>query len=368
MAKKSGEPWYSMSGEDLDVVVSSKVRVARNLANFPFPEHFRNDDSARVQSLIFDSFSQLQQKNEDMLFHAIVSSELDDDGRKLLEERGVLRPVNPKTSSFFDTGVIMSLDGTTSASINYKDHLRLSSYRSGLSVRECFDTVFNIDAGLQNSLQFAASYDFGYLSAFLKDCGSGMKISARLHLPATILTGRLNNVVTYLDEYNLVIQPAFPDISQGSAAGSFYQISTSSSMKGSELDQLAEFEGACKFIAETERKISRDYADNKRTIVRNSVIRSYSLSKCSLLVSYREAVGLISDIKFGVDHGFLTGIEDSQLCGLLYRIQPAHLSFLLKDGNFQFENDISGDRRSMIDRLRALILQEAFEKISLGNL
>lgn len=368
MDNEKGKPWYSCSGNEQDVIISSRVRLARNLANFPFPMHFRNDDSNRVQTLLFDSFAQVQQQDETMLFHAINTNELDPDGHLLLEERGIVKPFNPKREVLKETGVVMSLDGRCGATINYGDHLRLSSFKAGLSVRDCFDAVCDIDKKLQKSLQFAASYDFGYLTAALRDTGSGMKITARLHLPATIQTGHLNDVVAYLETYNFKITPAFPDISQGSAAGAFYQVSTTSAMKGSELDQLAEFEAACKFIAESERKISRTYADNKRTIIRNSLLRAVSIAKCSLLVSYKEAVSLISDIKFGLDRGFLTGIEDSQLCGLLYRIQRGHLSYLLQDGKFEFEPDIAQDKRSMIDRLRALILQEAFEKISLGNL
>ena len=363
MSSPNGEPWYSQNSKDLDVIISSKVTVSRNLANFPFTDSFKLDDAERVQSLIFDAFSQFQQKNEDILFHAIVSSELDGEGRKLLEERGVFKPESTNKKEQ-ETAVIMSLDGQTSCTVNYKDHLRLSTYRNGLSVRKCFETALKIDEGLQSFLQFAASYDFGYLNHSFRDCGSGLKLSARIHIPGIVKTGHLSDVVSYLESYKYKIKPVYNE----NNTGVFYQVSTASCMKGSELDQLAEFEGVCKFIAESERKISREYADNKKTIVRNSVIRSYSLAKSSLLVPYREAVSLISEIKFARDYGFLSGIEDSQLCGLLYRIQPAHLSFLLKDGNFQFEKDISGDKGAMIDRLRALILQEAFEKISLGNI
>ena len=86
------------------------------------------------------------------------------------------------------------------------------------------------------------------------------------------------------------------------------------------------------------------------------------------MISFKEAVDIISDIKTGLNLGLLSGIENSMLCGLLFRVQPAHLSYLLESGDFSFEEDIRADKRAMIDRLRALILQEAFEKISLGNL
>lgn len=367
---QNGLPWYGCEGPEIDIVVSTRVRFARNLANFPFPEYFRGDDSSRVQSLIFDSFAQLQNNDSSLKFHAIETASLDSEGRSILEERGVLEKIRKQNGMDFlpETGVVMTLDGCCSTTINNSDHIKISYFQSGLSCRKCFDECYKIDAGLQNTLQFAASYDFGYLTAGLRGCGSGMKISSRIHIPSAVRCGKLNVITEIAKENGLAVNPAFPQLSQGSVAGNFFVLETLSASTGSELDQIAVFESACKQIAETERKISREYADNKGTVIRNSVIRAYSIARFSLLVSLREAVDIISDLKIGLRIGFITGIEDSMLNGLLYRIQPGHLSYLLESGNFSFEEDIRDDQRAKIDRIRGLILQEAFEKISLGKI
>lgn len=368
MSNEENLPWYARKGNDQDVVLFSRVRLARNLANFPFPMYFRNDDSQRVQSLIFDAFARIQDEDQSVAFHAVDTRELDENGRKILEERGVLKRIQKRDGECPETGVVMSMEGSLSSLINFGDHLRISGFSSGLDIRKNYARTSELDWKLQQYLQFAASYDFGYLTAALRDVGSGMKLSAKVHIPATVRTGKLNVIVDYLREKGFGILPAYPDISQGSAAGSIYRIRTESSLDGTELDQIADFEAACKFIAESERKISASYADNKKTVVYNSVIRAYSIAKLSLLVSLREAVDIISDLMLGVRLGFVSGIEQNLLCGLLYRVQPAHLYYLLNDGNFTFEKDIQEDTKAKIARLRALVLQEAVQKISLGNL
>ncbi len=370
--EKDFKPWFACPGADPDVIVSVRARIARNLANFPFPSNFRGDDARRVQSLVFDAFAQMQGASAESGFHAVETASLDANGRRILEERGVLRAlprrVPPEGVRLPETGVVMSTDGRCSTTVNCGDHIRISFFQSALGIQNAFDGAYRIDSALQERLQFAASYDFGYLTASFRDTGSALKLSARIHIPAAVRFGMLSRITDIAKQSRLCVVPAFPELSQGSAAGNFFTIETTSALNGSEMSQLADFEAACRDIAETERKISTECADNKRTIVRNSVIRAYSIAKFSLLVSLREALDIISDIKFGLRLGMLEGISDDMLCGLLYRIQPGHLFYLLQDGHFSFEDDIARDERAKTDRIRALILQEAFSTISLGNL
>lgn len=357
MNNNEGLSWYDCPGEAMDVVVSTRVRFARNLANFPFPSNFKNDDCERVQMIVFAAFSQLENAAD---YKAIKSKNLDDNGASILIERGVLEN--------HQTGIIMRNDGFLSCAVNAVDHLRLSCFKNGLDLRKSFDECVAVDQSLQKYLQFAASYSFGYLTQKLPDCGSGIKMSARVYLGAAAMCGKFNIIVDYCKENKLLIEPAFPSISQGSAAGLMYQISTTDAFNGSELDQLATFESCLKFITETERKISSEYADNKKTLIKNSVIRAYTIAKFSMLISLREGIDIISDLKMGLRIGLISGIQDSVLSGLVYKIQRGYLQFLLSDGNFTFEEDILNDNNAKIDRLRALVMQEAFEHISLGNL
>lgn len=360
-------PWYSETGECDDVVVSSRVRLARNLANFPFPSHFKSDDSMRVQALVFDAFSNMRKS---LGYHLIDCRLLDEKGRRILEERGVLKTQSEleNQAAGSETGLIMSTDGRIACAVNSGDHLRLSCFSAGLSVRSAHFECAKVDDELQDKLQFVSSSDFGYLTSFFCNTGSGMRLSARIHIPSLLRAGRISSLSDTLFENGIALNPLYQFSAQQNPAPSFFTIFTMSAMNGTEIDQIASFEAACRSIVESERKISADFADNKSIVVRNSVIRSYSAAKTSLLISYPEALGMISDLKFGRKIGLLQGIEDSTFCGLLYRVQDGHLTYLMDNGNFTFESDVSVNNRLKLDRLRAIVIQEELSNVSLRNI
>ena len=119
-----------------------------------------------------------------------------------------------------------------------------------------------------------------------------------------------------------------------------------------------------KNICETERKFRANYADNKSTPVRDMVLRVFSADRFCMLMEPREAIDVISTVKWGLDLGCVKGIKDWELSSLLYRVQSGHLGFLLKTGNFRFESDVCGDETLKENRLRAIVIQDAFKKIS----
>jgi|WetSurMetagenome_2_1015567.scaffolds.fasta_scaffold35987_2 protein arginine kinase len=348
------EPWYAGNGPENDVAVSTRVCFSRNLANFPFPDFFRGDDADRIQSLVFDSFSHF---NDPDNFHMIPVKVLDTLGKEVLKERGILEtPAG--------TGVVMRNDGRAACTINNSDHIHISSFAPGLDCSGAFDICRSIDTGLQQFLQFAASYEYGYLTSSLYDAGSGMKLSLRVHLPSTADAGLVDSLVKEIQDRGFSISVPFGTGGRtGGALGAFYQISTKSSFLGTELDQIASLQSAGLFITETERRIRSECAGKKPTQVQNFILRSYALAKFSTMLSLYDAVEIISDLKWGIDLGIIAGSNDSALCALLYRIQSGHLEYLLHNGSFSFENDIKNSLPQKLERLRAIILQEALEKI-----
>lgn len=360
-------PWYSEDGECGDTVVSSRVRLARNLANFPFPAYFKSDDFLRVQGLVFDAFGAMQNESP---YHAIDCRVLDENGRRILEERGVLKTQRElQTRSLgSESGLVMSTNGRLACAVNSGDHLRLSCFFTGLSVRSAHFECGRIDSLLQDKLQFVSSAEFGYLTSFFCDAGSGMKISARIHIPSVFRAGRVSSLSEALAKSGLSLSPLFHFYSQINPAPAFFTVATKSAGSGTEIDQIASFEAACRFIVETENKIAAEFADNKSMVVRNAVIRAYSAAKTSLLISYPEALSMLSDLKFGKKIGHLQGIDDGTFSGLLYRIQDGHLTYLMNNGNFTFENDLAANIQLKLDRLRAIIIQEALSNVSLRNI
>ena len=350
----SGIPWYSCAGIDGDVVVSTRVRLARNLADFLFPSAAKKDEAERVQTLVFDSFSHFENPDD---YRVVNTETLDALGKKILEERGVLDGSGA-------SGIVMKGDGRLSCRVNSTDHVRIASFEPGLNCARAFDECRLCDDGMQKTLQFAASYEFGYLTSILSDAGSGMKVSIRVHLPSLVFSGEADAVLNGVRAKGLDVFSVYGSgDGYGASLGAYYDIATSSSLSGSEFDQTASVESAGKYLAEAERKFRRRCAENKPTQMRNLILRAFAEAKFSALLSLRQSVSIVSAVKWGLDSGILKGVDDKVLCGLLYRVQDGHLEFLLKNGNFSFEADIQNDVRLKIERLRALIVQETFEAV-----
>ncbi len=358
----SGE-WYSHSGPENDVVLSTRVRLARNLADFPFPQKFRADDAVRVQTLVFDSFLKTEKADS---YQTVAVAGIDPLSARVLIERGLMKK---STLSSPGAGLVMRINGKKAnsglvCSINDTDHVRISCFAPGLDCEEPYENCRDVDEILQKNLQFAASYDFGYLTANVKDCGSGMKLSARVHLPALTFLRQASSFFESAVQKGIVAEPAFA-LSVEPGTGSFYQLSTMTAGNGSELEQTANFTAVLRQAVDNERK-GRDLLLQKYTTeITDRVLKSYSVAKYCLMLDLREALFIISDIKLGKYLGLLKGIDESTLTALVYRVQEAHLKTALKSAEYEFAFDISRSPEKQTARLRALVVQDAFENLQI---
>ncbi|MCM1321041.1 MAG: hypothetical protein NC041_05400 [Bacteroides sp.] len=355
----SQEIWYALPGADNDVVLSTRVRLARNLANFQFPNKFRTDDAERVRTLVFEAFSRLHNASG---YQSLPVSELEPLGRRILTERGI---ISPDSISCPMAGITVKTDGHISCAVNCLDHLRIASFAAGCSPETAFAAAHEVDIALQNYLQFAASADFGFLTASLRALGTGMKISFLLHLSSASAAGQLERIFKELMARNYAITGFYGTNSgKGKSAGAYYLVSSASSFAGSEESQIADMLSAMKSCIEFERKLRRELAENKPTAVFDVVCRAIAIIKYSRLMGLQEGIDLISKVKWGKDLGLVTGIDDADLLALQYRIQNAHLQFVLRTSKLKYEKDITTDDLR-IERLRTLVIQNALSDIRL---
>ena len=358
----SQDAWYTYKGVQEDVVLSSSVQFSRNLANFPFPSRLRDKDGFRVQSIIFDAFNKIEDSDR---YQAIAVSNLDSLGSKILKERGIFGSASEKDINAENAGIILRTDGYVSCTVNIIDHVRLSSFISGLDFEAVMKKTQDIDEQLQRYVQFAASYDFGYLTALLMDAGSGIRLSLRAHLPSLSMLGSIKEISEEMLKDGIVCSAPFGSGDISSSLGSYYDFSSINSQNGSEFDQTASIVSVGKRLVEKERTARQECISHYPSEIRNRLLRSLAVARSSLFVSIREAVDIINCVKWGIDLNIINGISDSELHALLYRIQEGHLGYVLKNGTFMFEEDVTDSVRK-IERLRALILQEAFEDIQIA--
>jgi protein arginine kinase len=361
------EAWYAADGPEQDVVISTRLRLARNLANFPFPEYERGDDGERVQALVFDAFSRMD--NPDA-FQAISTGRLDSLGKRILAERGVLPYEMLRqygAANNVTPGIVVRSDGRLTCTVNDGDHVRISSFVAGLDTAFVWETAHEVDEKMQECLQFAASHEFGYLTSQLSDAGSGMKLTAQVHLPCVSLDGQLLNTLGAAGERGFSFSASFgAGTTAGSSLGAYYNVTNNNSFTGNEFDQLASLSAAAVYLADFERKLRKTVAENKPTILRDRVYKSFANAKYASFLTERDAIACLSDIKLGKDTGLVSGISYNELSAMLFRIKEAHLGFIAKSVNFAFEKDVAESTDLMISRMRSLIVHEALENVQLN--
>lgn len=350
--------WYTREGKANDVVLSTRTRLSRNLADFLFPHAQKKDaDAERITALVFDVFS--HEDTEDA-FNCIRNDGLDERAKNILRERGIFDEEE-------QTGLALKNDESLSCRINNVDHVRIASFEPGLDCQKTFALCKDVDTMLQKHLQFAASYDFGYLTSFLKDAGSGMKISIRVHLPSLAFCGETENAFQKIRNNGFAITAVYGAGDEyGTSLGAYYDISTISSLCGSEFDQIASLQSAGMYLVERERKFRSKCAKNRTTRMNDMILRAFASCRFSLFLTLREAIKLISVLKWGCDTGILSGGNDGALTALLYRVQKSYLEMLVLTDAFQFEKDIEDNMDAKIDRLRSLLVLEVFKQLHLG--
>ena len=368
-SSQTGDSWFSEKGLYSDIVISTRVDLHRNLANYPFPSKMSNDEARSIYYLVFDAFNHTSIADS---CRAILTSNLDSNGKRILQEREVLEKDFENPSS----GLVLRNDGKVSCMINGEDHLKLSAFKSGYAPLDVLKEVSDLDIELQKSLQFAAGAEFGYLTSNLLDAGSGMKYSFVLHLPGLALMEKISLLsarekqkgFNFYERYgtsgmDFLSSQKF----SSSSLGCFYVLGNINCFTGSEADQEKALEDEIQYIMEIEKEARSQAFEKKPSIVKNYVLRAISLARASLFVTLREGLDMAGSIMTGLDSLFIGNVSRQNLNSLLYRMQDGHLNFVAESGNFPFDEDIAESEKMKRERLRALIIQETLENVRILN-
>lgn len=374
------DAWYTLKSFEMDVVLSSKIQMFRNLANFPFSSSLGKADCNRILSIFFDMFSRFPDEEN---YHCMMVNEMSDNDVRIMQEKEVLGMSRKE-----NLGIIYRNDGKISALLNDEDHLQVMGFRSGFDIDSIFDDLKEIDSRLQKNIEFAANQDFGYLTGNCLNSGSGLKFSARLFLPGYSFLEKIFNLADDLKKDGYELFSAFGpsrenDLSgihsYGKSLGFYYDISSKCSIVGSEIEQKTLFIGLCKKIIDQERLYRKEIKKYLLNFIKNYMYRSVYLVRGSFFLDYNEAIEILGGVKLGKDLKLITGIDDYELHALLYRIKPGHVSALLDNSKLELDKEFLDFDKISKDydierilnlkkeaRVRSLILQEAFESIKLS--
>src|SRR5678816_943592 len=235
LTNRAGE-WLRGSGPMSEIVISSRIRLARNVAGYPFLTKCTRHQRQALESKVRETILGARISNETLYVDLEASPELD---RQLLVERHLIS--KPHATAEGARGVAVGENETVSIMVNEEDHLRLQVLRSGLQLEEAWEEITHIDDTLESKLDWAFHPRFGYLTACPTNVGTGIRVSVMLHLPALKLTGEIEKVFRAAKDMRLAVRGLYGEGTE--ATGDFYQISNQTTLGKTEEDIIGDFRG-----------------------------------------------------------------------------------------------------------------------------
>ncbi len=319
----SGE-WLRGTGPDSDIVISSRIRLARNIAQYPFLT--RADDQARqeIESQLRSHLDDLPIEGRLSYVNVASLASLD---KQFLVERQLISREHAETHG--SRGVGIGDRENVSLMINEEDHLRLQVLRSGFALNGCWEEINRIDDALEEQVTYAFHDRLGYLTACPTNVGTGIRVSVMLHLPALVLTKEIQKVFQAMQKMRLAVRGLYGEGSQ--AMGDFYQISNQVTLGKSEQQIIESIQEVVTGIIAYERRVRDALVKDNRERLHDQVSRAYGILRSAQTITSEETMHLLSSVRMGINIGLVDGLEIPTVNELFIQTQPAHLQKLHKE-------------------------------------
>ncbi|HUY88586.1 MAG TPA: protein arginine kinase [Pirellulales bacterium] len=319
LARSSGE-WLRGSGPESDIVISSRIRLARNLADYPFISRAAPSDRAELERTLRERILQIQTANLDY----VDVNKLEGLDRQFLVERQLISREHAESEGA--RGVAIDKREQVSLMINEEDHLRIQVMHSGLDLPAAWEQINAIDDLIESKVTYAFNERLGYLTACPTNVGTGMRVSVMLHLPALVITRQIDKLFRSLQKISLAVRGLYGEGSQ--AMGDFYQISNQITLGRSEEDLVKQVGDVVPTIIDYERKARDFLIRESHENLHDRVSRAYGILRTAQTISSEETMHLLSSVRMGVNLGLIPDLEIPTLNKLFIYTQPAHLQKL----------------------------------------
>ncbi len=320
LAHSSGE-WLRGSGPESDIVISSRIRLARNLADFPFISRANPNDRTEIERQLRDRVTKIRDTSE--LIYVDVNKLEGLDRQFLVERQLISRELAESEGA---RGVAIDPREQMSVMINEEDHLRLQVMQSGLDLHTAWERINGLDDRIEAQVTYAFSDRLGYLTACPTNVGTGMRVSVMMHLPALVITRQIDKLFRSLQKISLAVRGLYGEGSQ--AMGDFYQISNQITLGRSESDLIQQVGDVVPTIIEYERKAREFLVRESHENLHDRVSRAYGILRTAQTISSEETMHLLSSVRMGVNLGLIPDLEIPTLNKLFIYTQPAHLQKL----------------------------------------
>src|SRR5689334_4153081 len=310
--------WLRGEGPHHQIVVSSRVRLARNLRNRSFPGWAKKAERTMILESIKPRVEELPEMQEPF---SELLQDLSAVEKQVLVERHLISREHAAKS--VGSAIVMNRKQTLSIMINEEDHLRMQSIRSGLQLKQAFKLVDKIDTALESKLDFAFDSRLGYLTACPTNVGTGMRASAMLHLPGLVLSELINQVVQAVSKIGLAVRGLYGEGTE--AMGNLFQISNQTTLGEKEEEIINRLSKVIETIIEKEHDARQILLQKKPNTLCDQIGRAYGVLTYAHAMPSKEALNLLSIIKLGMDLGAFPEDQRLQIDELFIETQPAHL-------------------------------------------
>ena len=317
---QTGE-WLRGVGPKEEIVMSSRIRLARNLSDSPFPHWAGRADRVQALSRVEAAAKVSSSLKSALALHLGGLSELD---RLFLVERHLISREHATKAN--EKAVIVSDREIISIMVNEEDHLRLQVLHSGFNLSKAWEVLLQVDAELESKLSYAFSSEWGYLTACPTNVGTGMRASCMLHLPCLVMTKQINRVLHAITKLGLTARGLYGEGTE--ATGNFFQLSNQVSLGVGEEEVLDNLERLIKQVIEQEEVARKALLAQSRELLEDRIWRAYGTLKGAHLITSNETVELLSLVRLGVDLGLIPTLELGTVNRLFIQTQPAHLQKL----------------------------------------
>jgi protein arginine kinase len=329
------------------IVMSSRVRLARNIKEAAFPGWAKKPERVRVLELIRPTIENLPEMKDSFSETMDSLSTLD---KQILVERHLISREHAAKSA--GSGLVLNRDETLCFMINEEDHLRMQALRPGLQLRQAWGAIDTADSQLEKRLEYAFSGEWGYLTACPTNIGTGIRVSAMLHLPGLVLAEQINPIIQSVNKLGLAVRGLYGEGTE--ALGNVFQVSNQMTLGESETAIVERLEKVLAQIIEHEENARATLLEKKPKMVYNHIGRAYGILANAHSISSKETMNLLSLMRLGVDMGLFPGVDRALVDELFIMTQPAHLQK-------QHTEKLSAEER---DLLRADMVRERLRQVS----
>lgn len=338
--------WLESLGQDEDVVVSTRLRIARNIENYKFPHLMNMEESDDLTQEVLDAI-----KDSEYIYKFYRTRDLPDIERSVFVEEHLISPSLLKAAQ--KSSFLLSDDEKSTIMINEEDHIRIQVLLSGSNMEEGWEICSKIDDLLEEKIEYAFHERFGYLTSCPTNVGTGLRASVMVHLPCVAMTGHLNTMMEALRKIGLTVRGIYGEGTKG--LGHLYQISNQTTLGEKEEDIIKKLNKVIYQIVTRERSTRKYLMDKKGPELEDKIFRSLGIIRYSRLISSKESMLHLSNVKLGCDMGIIKGMNPKDIVKLMIEIQPASIQINMGKKMLKEERDMN---RSEIIRNHLIRLED----------